>query len=200
MFTKFLNIFLDHFIFILLLLVWVIVLISKLKPNSNLLKKIRNYGKNHIFQIFGVILLVVLFEFCRISQNIIWISPIVIYAAICFFTKSELNTKIKNDNVKMLQYVVFSFFSILFIILALAFCTEYTLTHYNVILNIPILITYIIVYIYELILVILCLNPKEIKNLASQKGYNISKPKDFKKFQIFLIIISCIPPFILLTI
>lgn len=199
MFTKFLNIFSNYFMIILMLLLCIFTLISKFKPNSKLSKKLRNCFKNHLSPIIGVLLLVVLFEFCRISQNIIWISPIVIYAAICFFTKSELNTKIKNDNVKMLQYVVFSFFSILFIILALAFCTEYTLTHYNVILNIPILITYIIVYIYELILVILCLNPKEIKNLASQKGYNISKPKDFKKFQIFLII-SCIPPFILLII
>ncbi len=197
MFTKFLNIFLDHFMIILMLLLCIFTLISKLKPNSNLLKKIRNYGKNHIFQIFGVLLLVVLFEFCRISQNMIWISPIVIYAAIGFFTKSELNSEIKNDNVKILQYVVLSFFSILFIILALAFCTDNILTNHN---NIPFLIAYIIVYIYEIILVTLCLSPKEIENLATQKGYDISKSKDFNKFQTFLIIISCIPPFILLII
>ena len=197
MFTKFLNIFLDHFIFILLLLVCVLVLISKLKPNSNLLKKIRNYGKNHIFQIFGVIFLVVLFEFFRISQNMIWISPIVIYATIGFFTKSELNSEIKNDNLKILQYIEFSVFVILFIIFTLAFCTDNILTNHN---NIPFLIAYIIVYIYEIILVTLCLSPKENENLASQKGYDISKSKDFTKFQTFLIIISCIPPFILLII
>ena len=42
--------------------------------------------------------------------------------------------------------------------------------------------------------------PKEIEKIASKKRYNINKPEDFKKFQIFLIIISCIPPFILLII
>ncbi|WP_303236088.1 hypothetical protein [Methanosphaera cuniculi] len=148
----------------------------------------------------GISLFILLLCFYITSRNLILMSPIIIYIIIIYFIKSdELNTKISiNSTNHGKYYVQFSNPIILSIILVLIFCTYHILNNYS--LTGLILIAYIIVYIYEIILVTLCLSPKEIEKIASKKRYNINKPEDFKKFQIFLIIISCIPPFILLII
>ena len=185
----------------ILLIPWIIILMVKFKPNfiygDHGLKKItERYISGSLMSGIGLLILLVIFY--NISKDLIWVAPIIIYSALGFFIKSkELNTKIVED--KNIYYGMVSILIILLIIVTLTICTYNLFTTYNT-LSYSILTLYIIIYIYELILITLCLNPRKIVHIIKIKKFDNEPLEYYKTIEYLFIIIGCIPPFILLTI
>lgn len=187
--------------YFILLIPWIIFLIGKIKPNfiygNHGLKKVtERYISGSLMSGIGLLILLVIFY--NISKDLIWIAPIIIYSALGFFIKSkELNTEIIED--KNIYYGMVSILIILLIIITLTICTYDIFTTHNT-LSHSILTLYVIIYIYELILITLCLNPKKIAHIIKIKKFDNNPLEYYKRIEYLFIIIGCIPPLILLTI
>lgn len=97
-------------------------------------------------------------------------------------------------------YIQFCNPIILLILLFLGYSTCHILNNLVLTTNGFVLVLYVIIYVYEVILITLYLNPKKVIHLTRSMGHDISMINNYWKIQIFFTIIGCVPPIILLII